>query len=624
MGFFSFRICQWYTVPMTTPQMETIARQLRRWIVQMTTAAGSGHATSSLSATDLMSVLFFDSFFKADLRHPKNFNNDRIIFSKGHAAPLLYALYAAAGVIPERELLTLRKFGSRLEGHPIPSSFPYAEAATGSLGQGLSVGLGMALAARQDKLPYRTFVLLGDSELAEGQIWEAAQLASHYNLSNLIAIADINRLGQRGPTMLGWNEQVYAKRFAAFGWRTFIVDGHDLSAIAKIYKRALTSSNTPTIILAKTIKGKGVSFLENKNGWHGKALSKVQLAQALDELRNTKSIRGIVAKPTSPRVKKLITKPAQPIHYLRGALVAPREAYGNALARIALAHPEMVVLDAETSNSTMAEIFSKAQPKRYYEMFIAEQNMVSAALGMARRGKIPFASTFAAFMTRAHDQIRMAALSDAHLVLCGSHAGVSIGQDGASQMGVEDIAMFRSTFNTTVLYPSDAVSTEKLVEQATRAKGIVYIRTTREKLPVHYKNTETFPIGGSKTLAESRKDRATIIAAGITVHEAARAYNELLKRKIHVRVIDLYSVKPIDRETILRAARQTKRLIVVEDHVAEGGIADAVREVVGNRATVTSLAVCFIPHSGKPEQLLAYEKIDADAIVRAVRSSVSS
>ncbi|MDP2789806.1 MAG: transketolase [bacterium] len=605
---------------MTEKQQAQLALSIRRWILQMTTAAGTGHATSSLSATDLMAALFFGGFFRADVHKPQNPNNDRIIFSKGHAAPLLYALYAAAGVIPERELLMLRKFSSRLEGHPIPSSFPYAEAATGSLGQGLSVGLGMALAARIDKLPYRTFVLLGDSELAEGQIWEAAQLASHYKLNNLITIADINRLGQRGATMLGWNVQAYAKRFAAFGWRTFIVDGHNLDAIAAIYRRALTSSNRPTIILAKTVKGKGVSFLENKNGWHGKALTKVQLAQALAELGEVQRVRGFLAKPLTRKPATQPTRyPAKPLHYTRGTLVATRAAYGSALARIAPAYPELIVLDAETSNSTMADTFSKAQPKRFYEMFIAEQNMVSTALGLARRGKIPFASTFAAFLTRAHDQIRMAALSDAHIVLGGSHAGVSIGQDGASQMGVEDIAMFRSTFSSTILYPSDAVSTEKLVEQAAKAKGIVYIRTTRGKTPVLYNNTESFPIGGSKTLAESRKDKATIIAAGITVHEAAKAYNELLKRKINVRVIDLYSIKPIDRVAILRAARQTKHLIVVEDHVAEGGVADAVREVIGTSAKVTSLAVRKIPRSGKPEQLLAYEGIDAKAIVRAVK-----
>ncbi len=604
---------------MTHTQVATLAKNIRRWILQMTTAASSGHATSSLSATDLLTTLFFGGFFRADLRHPKNPNNDRIIFSKGHAAPLLYALYAAAGTIPERELLTLRKFGSRLEGHPIPSTFSYAEAATGSLGQGLSVGLGMALAGRMDKLLYRTFVLLGDSELAEGQVWEAAQLASHYKLHNLVAIADINRLGQRGATMLGWNVQAYAKRFAAFGWRTFIVDGHNLKAIAKTYRRALTKSSRPTIILAKTVKGKGASFLENKNGWHGKALTKVQLDQALAELDDAKKIHGLVKQSDGRNPKQQAKKFAKPTQYTRGALVATRQAYGNALARLAPAFPSLVVLDAEVSNSTMADAFAKTQPKRFFEMYIAEQNMVSTALGLARRGKIPFASSFAAFLTRAHDQIRMAALSDANLVICGSHAGVSIGQDGASQMGVEDIAMFRTVFGSTVLYPSDAVSTEKLVEQTTRTKGITYIRTTREKTPVLYKNTEAFPIGGSKTLAESRKDKATIIAAGITVHEAAKAYNELLKKRIPVRVIDLYSIKPIDRKTLLRAARQTKHLIVVEDHVSEGGIADAVREVIGNLAKVTSLAVRKIPRSGKPEQLLAYEGIDAKAIARAVK-----
>lgn len=610
---------------MTHAQVATLVKNIRRWILQMTTTAGSGHATSSLSATDLMAGLFFGGFFHADLRHPKNANNDRIIFSKGHAAPLLYALYAAAGVIPERELMTLRKFGSRLEGHPVPTTFPYAEAATGSLGQGLSVGLGMSLAARIDKLPYRTFVLLGDSELAEGQIWEAAQLASHYKLNNLVAIADINRLGQRGPTMLGWNTKTYAKRFAAFGWRTFVVDGHNLDAITKIYRRALSPSSKPTIILAKTMKGKGISFLENTNGWHGKVLTKVQLDQALAELGEAKKIQGTVSKPSTPTRFTLRSmaggrRPIKPLHYSAGELVATREAYGTALARIAPAYPRLTVLDAEVSNSTMADEFAKTQPKRFFEMYIAEQNMVSTALGLARRGKVPFASSFAAFLTRAHDQVRMAALSDAHIVISGSHAGVSIGQDGASQMGVEDIAMFRATFNTTVLYPSDAISTEKLVEQAECTKGIVYLRTTREKTPVLYKSTEAFPIGGSKTLVESRKDRATIIAAGITVHEAAKAYNELLKRKISVRVIDLYSIKPIDRVTLLRAARQTKHLIVVEDHMAEGGIAEAVREVVGNISKVTSLAVRKTPRSGKPEQLLAYEGIDAKAIVRAIKN----
>ncbi|MEK7570183.1 MAG: transketolase [Patescibacteria group bacterium] len=604
---------------MTSKVLSNIALQTRRWILQMTTAAGSGHATSSLSATDLMAALLFGGFFKANLGQPKNPSNDRIIFSKGHAAPLLYALYAAAGIIPERELLSLRKFGSRLEGHPVPTTFPYAEAATGSLGQGLSVGLGMALAGRMDKLPYRTFVLLGDSELAEGQVWEAAQLASHYKLSNLIAIADINRLGQRGATMLGWNVQTYAKRFQAFGWRTLVVNGHDVDAIAKTYRRALSASNKPTIILAQTIKGKGISFLENKNGWHGKALTKVQLDQALAELGEAGKIRGVVKQPAGRSPKQSAKKPAKPIQYTRGELVATRQAYGNALARLAPAYPNLTVLDAEVSNSTMADEFAKAQPKRFFEMFIAEQNMMSTALGLSRRSKIPFASSFAAFLTRAHDQIRMAALSDAHIVICGSHSGVSIGQDGASQMGLEDLAMLRSTFGSTVLYPSDAVSTEKLVEQAARTKGIVYIRTTRGKTPVLYKNTEDFPIGGSKTLAESRKDKATIIAAGITVHEAAKAYNELQKKHINVRVIDLYSIKPIDRKTLLRAARQTKHLIVVEDHVAEGGIADAVREVVGSTAKVTSLAVRKLPRSGKPEQLLTYEGIDAKATIRAVK-----
>jgi len=609
---------------MTAKQLEQVSRRVRSLVLRATTAAGSGHATSSLSATDLMVGLLFGGSFRADLRRPNNPANDRLIFSKGHAAPLLYSLYAVAGVIPERELLTLRKFGRRLEGHPLPAAFPYAEAATGALGQGLSVGVGMALAAKLDRLPYRTFVLLGDSEMAEGQVWEAVQLASHYRLDNLVGILDVNRLGQAGQTMYGHNVHAYARRLKAFGWNVVVIDGHDLPTIVETF-RARRPKGRPTMIVAKTIKGKGVRLLENKNGWHGKALKPDQLKIALAELGPVaKKLKGVVAKPTSRLAVLPTRRPPRPIAYTKNSLVATREAYGAALKRLALAYPKLVVLDAEVSNSTMAETFAKAYPKRFLEMFIAEQNMVSTALGLARRGKLPFASTFAAFFTRAHDQIRLAAYSNAHLVLCGSHAGVSIGQDGVSQMGLEDIALFRSILGSTVLYPSDAVSTEKLVERAARAKGLVYIRTTRGKTPVLYKNTEAFPIGGSKTLVQSRKDRATIIAAGITVQEAAKAYNELQKRKINVRVIDLYSVKPIDRVTLLRAARQTKHLVVVEDHYAEGGIADAVREAVGNLARVTSLAVRKLPRSGKPEQLLTYEGIDAKAIVRAVRSSLSS
>ncbi|MFA6042937.1 MAG: transketolase [Patescibacteria group bacterium] len=601
-------------------KLQALATRLRADVLRSTTAAGSGHPTSCLSAADLMAVLFFGGFFHADLKNPKYPNNDRLIFSKGHAAPLLYALYAAAGKIADHELLTLRKFGSRMEGHPTPA-FPYTEAATGSLGQGLSVGVGMALASRMDKLTYRTFVLMGDSEMAEGQVWEAVQYAGFQKLSNLTAIIDVNRLGQRGQTMLGHNVAAYAKRLQAFGWQTFIVDGHDIPTIIEAYKKALREKGKPSAIIAKTLKGKGVSFLENKNGWHGKALPKFELRLALHELgKYDGKIRGVVSLPKRRALKVANAKPAKKVSYTRGALIATREAYGNALVRLAPTFPQLTVLDAEVSNSTFADHFQKAYPKKFLEMYIAEQNMVSVALGLAGRGKLPFVSTFAAFLSRAFDQFRMAQYSDTHLVACGSHAGVSIGVDGASQMGLEDIGMFRMLQNSVVLYPSDAVSCEKLVEQAAKAKGIVYLRSTREKTPVLYKNTEAFPIGGSKTLRENRHDVATIIAAGITLHEALKAAAELAKKKISARVIDLYCVKPIDTKTLRRAAKQTKHLITVEDHYAQGGIGEAVREAIaGIDVQLTTLAVRKTPHSGKPEQLLRYEGVDSQAIVRAVK-----
>lgn len=612
-------------MPISITKLQSLTTRLRADVLRATTAAGSGHPTSCLSATDLMAVLFFGGTFHADLHNPKQPNNDRLIFSKGHAAPLLYALYSAAGKISDKELLTLRKFGSRLEGHPTPA-FPYTEAATGSLGQGLSVGVGMALASRMDKLSYRTFVLLGDSEMAEGQVWEAVQYAGFQKLGNLTTIIDVNRLGQRGQTMLGHNLEAYAKRLRTFGWQTFTVDGHDLKSLQATYRKATQVKNRPTAIIAKTIKGKGVSFLENKNGWHGKSLTKFELRLALYELgKYDARVRGVVSTPKARILKLSKAKLVKKIVYNKGQAVATREAYGNALVRLAPAFPQLTVLDAEVGNSTFAEKFAKVTPKKFLEMYIAEQNMVSVALGMARRGKLLFVSTFAAFLTRAFDQFRMAQYSDAHIIACGSHSGVSIGSDGASQMGLEDIGMFRLLQNSTVLYPSDAVSCEKLVEQAAKAKGIIYLRTTREKTPVLYKNAETFPIGGSKTLRESRKDKATIIAAGTTLHEALKAANELAKKKINVRVIDLYSVKPLDVKTLRRAAKQTKHIITIEDHVAAGGIGEAVREAItGVDCKLTSLAVRKIPCSGKPEQLLRYEGIDARAIVRAVLTSLSS
>lgn len=614
---------------MTEKKLETLSKLIRYFILAATTEAGSGHPTSSLSAVDLMTVLFFGGFFRFNLDQPEYQNNDRLIFSKGHASPLFYALYAVAGRISEEELLGLRRFNSPLEGHPA-MKFPYTEAATGSLGQGLSIGVGMALNGKYvDKLPYRTYVLLGDSEMSEGSQWEAIQIAAHYKLDNLIGILDINRLGQRGETMYGHNLKAYQKRLVAFGWATIVIDGHCLPKIIAAYKKISGMNGKPVMIIAKTVKGKGVSFLEDKDGWHGKALSQEELTRALIELGNVdKSIRGKIIKPEKmpilnplPKIKNDI----QSIDYSKGELLATRKAYGNALVRIFPEFKNLVALDAEVSNSTYAEKFKEKYPARFFEMFIAEQNMVGTALGFSRRGKIPFISTFAAFFTRAFDQIRMCQYSDANIKFVGSHAGVSIGEDGASQMGLEDIAMFRTLLQSVVLYPADAVSTEALVEKAARHKGIVYLRTTRQDTPIIYSNNEKFVIGGSKTLRASDQDKATVIAAGITLYEALKAYEELKKENILLRIIDLYSLKPLDVKTLKKAARETKAVIIVEDHFAEGGIGEAVASALSNeKARLASLAVRKMPKSGRPEELLNYEEISAPAIIKKVKEIIKN
>jgi len=619
---------------MNTQPLEQLAKLIRYFILTSTTKAGSGHPTSSLSAADLMACLFFGGFFRFDADDPLSPFNDRLIFSKGHASPLFYALWAAAGAIEEKELMTLRQFGSRLEGHPT-MAFPYTEAATGSLGQGLSVGVGMALNGKYvDKIPYRTYVLLGDSEMAEGSQWEALASAAHYKLNNLIGILDVNRLGQRGETMYGHDVGAYQKRIEAFGWETIVIDGHNFFEISAAYQQALLSKEKPVMIIAKTLKGKGVSFLEDKDGWHGRALSAEELGGALQELGEVDVMtRGEIAMPTKSEIrstksetnhKSEIQNPKQKILYKKGEVVSTRKAYGNALVKLFPQFPNMVVLDAETSNSTFAETFRKEYPERFFEMYIAEQNMAGAALGFSRRGKLPFVSTFAAFFPRAFDQIRMSQYSDANIKFVGSHAGVSIGEDGASQMGLEDIAMFRTVLGSIVLYPSDAVSTERLVEEAARHHGVVYIRTTRKDTPVLYSADEPFPIGGSKTLRESAQDRVTIIAAGITLHEALAAHAELQKEGIAARVIDLYSIKPLDEATIRKAASETKAIITVEDHYPEGGIGEAVRSVFEKSPVpVYSLAVRNMPRSGKPQELLDYEEISKSAIIKKVKEILS-
>jgi transketolase len=605
-----------------TLALEKIAKLVRYFILTSTTAAGSGHPTSSLSAADLMTALLFGGIFRFDPERPEHTNNDRLIFSKGHASPLLYALWAAAGKVSEQELLAMRKFGSPLEGHPV-AAFPYAEAATGSLGQGLSISLGMALNAKYlDKLSYRVFVLLGDSEMAEGSQWEAMQLAVHYKLDNLVGIIDVNRLGQRGETMYGHDMSAYEKRIASFGWKTEVIDGHNFDEVLSTYRRALKYRGMPVMIIAKTVKGKGVSFLEDKDGWHGKTLNKEQYQEALKELGDVdKTLRGEISGPDDLEPERRVPQQADAMIYPPDKPVATRKAYGNALKRIYPQFPDMVVLDAEVSNSTYAEIFQETYPERFFEMYIAEQNMVGVAVGLQSRGKIPFVSTFAAFFTRAFDQIRMSRYANANIKFSGSHAGVSIGEDGPSQMGLEDIAMFRAILDSVVLYPSDAVSTEKLVEEAARHKGIVYLRTTRKETPILYRTDEEFPIGGSKVLRKTDNDRITLVSAGITLHEALGAWEEMKNEGVLIRVIDLYSIKPVDKMILEEAAQDTKAIITIEDHFAEGGIGEAVKSAFDAMPVpIHSLAVRRMPMSGKPAELLDYEGISKDAIIKKIKA----
>ncbi|MDQ6659643.1 MAG: transketolase, partial [Chloroflexota bacterium] len=574
------------TTTQTEPQVQQwtdLAQQLRVDSIRSTSAAGSGHPTSSMSAADLMAVLEI-SYLHYDFDKPQNPNNDHLIFSKGHASPLLYSMYKAAGAITDEELLTLRKFGSRLEGHPTPV-LPWVDVATGSLGQGLPIGVGIGLAGKYlDKLPYRIWVLLGDSEMAEGSIWEAFDHASHYKLDNMIAILDCNRLGQRGETDLGWNTEAYRERGAAFGWNAIIIDGHNYDEINQAYAQATSQTNgLPTLIVAKTVKGKGVSFLENKNGWHGKALNKEQEAQALDELKYVRSKTFPVHKPVDENrqpAPEPAKKPVELPKYDGKEDVATRKAYGDALKALGAANPDVVAMDGEVSNSTYADEFAKAYPDRFFEMFIAEQQLVACAVGMSVRHKIPFASTFAAFFSRAYDFIRMAAISRANIRLVGSHAGVSIGEDGPSQMALEDLAMMRAVFGSTVVYPSDPNQTAQLVAEMADHGGIVYMRTTREKTPVLYSPDEKFTIGGSRVVKRSDNDQLTVVAAGITLHEALKAYDQLKGEGITIRVIDAYSVKPMDEETLLAAAQEaSNKILTVEDHWPEGGLGDAVLDV---------------------------------------------
>ena len=608
--------------------LQTLARKLRIHSLRATSEAGSGHPTSCLSAADLVSALFFHAM-RFDPKNPVHPHNDRFVLSKGHAAPVLYAALAEAGVWPVERLLTLRNLTSDLEGHPTPR-IPWVGAATGSLGQGLSVGVGMALSGKYlEKSDYRVYVLMGDGEIAEGSVWEAAALATHYRLENLIGIIDVNGLGQSQRTMYDHDTTVYHNRFAAFGWHTVTIDGHDISAIVAALDQAQSVKDRPTMIVARTLKGKGVSFLEDRDGWHGKPLKKgEELDKALSELPlNGRGSTIKIASPPGVLSRSALVPALFPApDYKLGEKVATRAAYGTALAKLGTSNPLVVALDGDTKNSTFAEKFLAAHKDRYFESFIAEQNMVGAAVGLAACGKIPFVSTFAAFLTRAFDHIRMAAISGVTIKYAGSHCGVSIGEDGPSQMGLEDIAMMRAIPHSTVLYPSDAVSTERLVAAEASLKGTTYLRTSRPATPVLYANNEEFPVGGSKVLRSSPSDQLTVVAAGVTLHEALSAHEILKAIGANVRVIDAYSVKPVDTKGIISAALQTcQRVLVVEDHYYDGGLGDAVLNAVATHGVqVHKLAVTEVPRSGKPEELLDAYGIGARRIVEKVKSLIGN
>jgi transketolase len=607
---------------MDATELRELGQQFRVDSIRPAAAAKSGHPTSGMSAADLMAVLVANHL-RYDFENPKSAANDRLIFSKGHASTLLYAIFRAAGAITEKDLLTYRQFGSIFEGHPTPL-IPWVDVATGSLGQGLPIGVGMGLAAKKlDRLPSRIWVLCGDSEMAEGSMWEAFEHAAHYELDNLTAIIDVNRLGQRGETMIGWNTQVYAERAQGFGWHAIEIDGHDVEEIERAYDEAERTKGRPTVIVARTIKGKGVKAVENKDGWHGKALDGPDAA--IEELGGVRNIQVEVAKPPAGEPHRFPDQALELPRYELGDEVATRKAYGEALAALGTARGDVVALDGEVSNSTFAEIFAKAHPERYFEMYIAEQQLVAAAVGLHARGWNAFASTFAAFFARAYDFIRMAAISRVDLRLAGSHAGVSIGEDGPSQMALEDIAAIRAIHSSVVLHPSDANQTAKLVAAMAETKGIVFLRTLRPNTPVIYDADEEFAVGGSRVIRSSDEDEVTIVGAGITVHEALKAADTLEAEGVTARVIDLYSIKPIDTETLQAAAEATGRIITVEDHFPEGGVGDAVLAAlaeVDEHPRVVKLAVREMPRSGKPEDLLHAYGIDADSIAAAVRQLV--
>ncbi|MBX7244849.1 MAG: transketolase [Candidatus Sumerlaeaceae bacterium] len=600
------------------------ANLLRIHSIRATSEAGSGHPTTCCSAAEIMAVLFFHAM-RYDPKNPQDPFSDRFVLSKGHAAPILYAAWAEAGLFPVEHLMTLRRIDSDLEGHPTPR-LSFADVATGSLGQGLGVGVGLAFNERLDKTGYKTYVLLGDGESAEGSVWEAAEVAGYYKLNNLVAIVDCNRLGQSQATMLQHELDVYVKRFEAFGWRALAVDGHDIEALVGAFEVVRAEKERPVAIIARTLKGKGVSFAEDKDGWHGKPFKKGdEMDRALADIGPVDLALAAQAKPNGAPSGKLAPKSvtAMPAPgYNLGDEVATREAYGECLVKLGAANPNVVGLDGDTKNSTYSDKFLKAYPDRFFEGFIAEQNVISMAAGLAARGKIPFASSFAVFLSRGFDQVRMAGISQSNIKLCGSHVGVSIGEDGPSQMGLEDLALYRTIPNCVVFYPSDAVSTHHAVRLAAEHKGMCYIRTSRPKTPVTYANDEPFAIGKSKVVRKSAGDKLTIASGGVTLFEALKAADELAKEGIAVRVVDLFTIKPIDRDGLLASAKETGNLILtVEDHYPEGGIGETVAAALADTdVKVHSICVRELPRSGKPEELVAKYGIDFKAIAAKVRS----
>jgi transketolase len=607
---------------MDANELRELGQQYRVDSIRPAAAAKSGHPTSGMSAADLMAVLVANHL-RYDFDEPKKATNDRLVLSKGHASTLLYAIFRSVGAITDEQLLTYRQFGSLLEGHPTPL-IPWVDVATGSLGQGLPYGVGMALAGKYlDRLPYRVWVLHGDSETAEGSVWEAFEHASHYELDNLTVVLDVNRLGQRGETMVGWNTGVYVERARAFGWNAIEIDGHDVEEIDRAYREAEETTGRPTVIVARTLKGKGVKAVEDKGGWHGKALDNPD--EAIEELGGVRNIKVQVAEPDDAEPHRFPDGDLELPRYDLGDEVATRKAYGEALAALGTARGDVVALDGEVSNSTFAEIFAKAHPERYFEMYIAEQQLVAAAVGLQARGWNAFGSTFAAFLSRAYDFIRMAAISRVDLRLAGSHAGVSIGEDGPSQMALEDIAALRAIHSSVVLHPCDANQTAKLVAAMADTRGIVFLRTLRPNTPVIYEPDEEFEVGGSRVLRSSDDDDVTIVGTGITVHEALKAAGVLEEDGITARVIDAYSIKPIDLETLAAAAEATGRIVTVEDHFPDGGLGDAVLAALAQtdeQPLVVKLAVSDMPRSGKPAELLNAYGIDAEHITAAARQLV--